>query len=93
MNADVDLQGSETNQWTPIGTDADKYAGTFNGNGHKIEDLYWNGWNAQNIGFLRWWRESRNSGHTLSGKNPIGCFSRLSVLEDLSDFDCFKGGN
>ena len=37
----IDLEGSETNLWTPIGTSSSKpYSGTFDGNGHTISGLY-----------------------------------------------------
>ena len=36
------LIGTQTNSWTPIGTSAYKYAGTFDGNGHTISGLYFN---------------------------------------------------
>ena len=39
----IDLNGNATNQWTPIGTSSsNSYRGTFDGNGHKIENLYIN---------------------------------------------------
>ena len=37
---DIDLNGSATNQWTPIGTSNNPYSGTFDGNGHTIRGLY-----------------------------------------------------
>ena len=44
QTADIDLQGSESNQWTPIGNygiDNNLYfAGTFNGNNKKVENIY-----------------------------------------------------
>ncbi len=47
LTADIDLGGSEENQWTPIGTfvnasNNNPFAGTFDGNGHKISGLYIN---------------------------------------------------
>ena len=37
----IDLEGSETNPWTPIGTSiGNPYEGTFNGDGHTISGLY-----------------------------------------------------
>ena len=38
----IDLKGSETNPWIPIGSISKKYTGNFNGDGHKIENLYIN---------------------------------------------------
>ena len=37
---DIDLEGSETNRWTPIGTKDAPFTGTFDGNGKKITVLY-----------------------------------------------------
>ena len=37
---DINLNGSETNQWTPIGSDS--FADTFDGGGHTISGLYIN---------------------------------------------------
>ncbi|MFR9576464.1 MAG: GLUG motif-containing protein [Rikenellaceae bacterium] len=39
---DIDLKGDEDNQWTPIGTNDARYAGTFDGNGFTISGLYIN---------------------------------------------------
>ena len=36
----IDLEGSETNQWTPIGIISQQYSGTFDGDGHTISGLY-----------------------------------------------------
>ena len=38
LTTDIDLQGSESNQWTPISG----FAGEFDGNGHKISGIYIN---------------------------------------------------
>ena len=37
---DIDLAGSETNRWTPIGSKDKPYSGIFDGNGKKITGLY-----------------------------------------------------
>ena len=37
---DIDLNGNEKNQWTPIGIISQQYSGTFNGNGKTISGLY-----------------------------------------------------
>ena len=41
LSNDIDLGGS-ANQWTPIGTEAKPFSGTFDGNGHTISGLYIN---------------------------------------------------
>ena len=38
----IDLNGSVTNQWTPIGTSSNQYTGNFNGQNFKISGLYIN---------------------------------------------------
>ncbi|MGM9828736.1 MAG: hypothetical protein ACI30C_01725 [Muribaculaceae bacterium] len=38
--ADIDLEGSATNTWTPIGNTTKQFKGTFDGGGHKITGLY-----------------------------------------------------
>lgn len=56
LMCDIDLQGSEDNQWVPIGN-ARSFGGFFNGNGHTISGLYINrtestNWNNGNIGLF-----------------------------------------
>ena len=44
LTGDINLDGNEASQWTPIGTASNKaFKGEFNGNGHIIEGLYMNG--------------------------------------------------
>ena len=40
LTADIDLVGSAENQWTPIGTNANPFTGTFIGTGFTISGLY-----------------------------------------------------
>ncbi len=42
LTAEGELNGTPTYSWTPIGTSSQKYAGTFDGNGHTISGLYFN---------------------------------------------------
>ena len=37
--SDIDLQGSQTKQWVPIGNENDNFKGTFDGNYHTISNL------------------------------------------------------
>ena len=37
---DIDLNGSATNQWTPIGNSSNPYSGNFDGNNYTISGLY-----------------------------------------------------
>ena len=41
LTADIDLAGDADNQWTPIGKSANRYNGTFDGQGFTIKNLYY----------------------------------------------------
>lgn len=49
---DIDLQGSETNQWIPIGKDVTTFKGTFDGNYKTISNLYINSNQYVGLGFF-----------------------------------------
>ena len=52
LMGDIDLNGNESYQWSPIGRDQDNtYTGTFNGNNKTISGLYIDS-DAQNIGLF-----------------------------------------
>ncbi|MBQ3378619.1 MAG: Ig domain-containing protein [Clostridia bacterium] len=55
LTADIDLGGSEDNQWTPIGKDEGSdycpFRGQFDGKGHSITGLYISGWD-DNVGLF-----------------------------------------
>lgn len=40
--ADIDLQGNESNQWSPIANASEKFWGTYDGTNHSINNLYIN---------------------------------------------------
>ena len=40
LGGNIDLAGSEENEWTPIGTDKNPFRGTFDGGGFTISGLY-----------------------------------------------------
>lgn len=42
LTRDIDLNGSDDSQWTPIGTTKYPFAGTFDGGKHKVSGLYIN---------------------------------------------------
>ena len=42
LTADIDLNGSEDNQWIPIGNNDVKFTGSFDGRGHTVSGLYIN---------------------------------------------------
>ncbi|MCQ2121747.1 MAG: InlB B-repeat-containing protein [Fibrobacter sp.] len=54
LKADGTLNGNGSNftQWTPIGTFESPYKGTFDGNGHTINGLYFNDENADGVGLF-----------------------------------------
>lgn len=41
LTADINLAGDADNQWTPIGTNANRYNGTFDGQGFIIKNLFY----------------------------------------------------
>jgi hypothetical protein len=55
---DNDIDASDTENWdggagwTPIGNSSTRFSGKFNGNGYKIENIYINRVNTDNIGFF-----------------------------------------
>ena len=51
LTANIDLNGSEDNQWTPIGTDANRYNGSFDGQGYTIKNLFFKQ-EVENIGLF-----------------------------------------
>ena len=52
MTADIDLEGSEANQWTPIGNSTYKYNGVFDGQGHVVKNLYYKYAGIAGVGFI-----------------------------------------
>ncbi|MCL2281930.1 MAG: hypothetical protein FWC26_01265, partial [Fibromonadales bacterium] len=52
LGDDIDLEGNDSNQWTPIGEDDDfPFRGTFDGDGHVISRVYINNSN-ENLGLF-----------------------------------------
>ena len=49
---DINLQGSETNQWIPIGDINNKFKGTFKGNNYNIIGMYMNKSDMRFLGFF-----------------------------------------
>ena len=52
LSNDIDLQGNDNNQWTPIGFKSPTFRGTFDGNGHTISGLYINSTDTGNFGLF-----------------------------------------
>ncbi len=57
LTADINLNGSESSQWTPIGSGVNLFKGTFDGNNRSISGLYMNNVLNENQGLF-----SNNSG-------------------------------
>ena len=74
----IDLEGSETNQWTPIGTSiSNSYTGTFDGNGKTISGLYINNSTADYKGLFGFVGsegtvQNLTVDGTVSGSNSVG---------------------
>lgn len=49
LTADIDLAGIK---WNPVGSAGMSFKGSFNGNGHRISNLYLNSENTENLGFF-----------------------------------------
>ena len=49
---DLDLNGSQANPWTPIGTQSRPFRGTYNGNAHVISGLYADGAGLTPVGLF-----------------------------------------
>lgn len=95
LMADINLGGSESNQWTPIGSQSVQFGGKFDGSGHKITGLYINNSNMHQglFSYLNNGGEVKNlsiSG-TVTAKSNVGsivgynggnienCFSDVTV--------------
>ena len=50
--ADIDLKGSETNKWTPIGSTGIEFKGTFEGNKKTISNIYIDEETKNDVGFF-----------------------------------------
>jgi uncharacterized repeat protein (TIGR02543 family) len=77
--ADIDLEGDESHQWTPIGyynSDADYYAfgGHFDGNGYTISNLFINASTLQRIGLFGY-----TDGGAISNITVMGNVTRMSA--------------
>ena len=70
LTADIDLNGSEEQQWTPIGTENDKlvfaFRGVFNGNDYRISGLYINS-DEDNVGLFGYVRNGTVTHVRVSG--------------------------
>ncbi len=69
----IDLAGSESNQWCPIGTNEYMFGGTFNGGGFEISGLYQNG--QELSGFIHAANEAVIKNLSVSGEISCAGFS------------------
>ncbi|WKY47401.1 GLUG motif-containing protein [Eubacteriaceae bacterium ES3] len=51
LNADLNLAGSQNNQWVPIGKSASSYRGSFDGNGYTVSGIFINN-SSEDQGFF-----------------------------------------
>ncbi|MGN0442593.1 MAG: GLUG motif-containing protein [Acutalibacteraceae bacterium] len=83
VNTDVLNDSGELNtgtftSWTPIGNDSNKYTGTFDGQGHTVSGLYFNGTSTDYVGlfgYLGSGGEIKNTGvidSYFNGANSVG---------------------
>lgn len=77
LTADIDLNGSETDKWTPIGNAEKNFKGTFDGGGKKIQNLY---------------IDSTEQYQGLFGYVNLGCVKNLSVLGSVKSTAGYAGG-
>lgn len=52
LTADINLNGDDENQWTPIGTSTHMYSGTFDGQGFTIKNLYYKNNQDEGVGLF-----------------------------------------
>ncbi len=76
----IDLEGSEDNQWTPIGNDPNKYWGIFDGDGFEISGLYINS-NSKFIGLF-----GRAKNATIKNLSVDGCIEGVSYIGGILGF-------
>lgn len=100
LTANIVLNCNENNQWTPIGSESNRYNGTFDGNGHTVSGIYINtsedyqglfgyigiGGTVKDLGI----EKSR-----IKGGNNVGGIAGYSIgsIEDCYNTGSVSGGN
>lgn len=79
LMTDIDLEGSEGNQWTPIGTLDTPFKGTFEGNNHTISNIYMNKSDYFASGLFGVIKESTLKNFTLRG-NIIASYYGAGIV-------------
>lgn len=69
LTADIDLENEE---WTPIGTKANAFAGIFDGGGHTVSNLYINQPSRSDVGFFGYTRDGEIRNLTIENADVTG---------------------
>lgn len=69
LTADIDLENEE---WTPIGTQANAFAGIFDGGGHTVSNLYINQPSMVDVGFFGYTRDGEIRNLTIEDADVTG---------------------
>ena len=69
LTADIDLENEE---WTPIGTQANAFAGIFDGGGHTVSNLYINQPSRSDVGFFGYTRDGEIRNLTIENADVTG---------------------
>ncbi len=67
LTENIEFNGSDSNQWTPIGNDSNIYTGTFDGGNHTISGLYVNDSTKEYVGLFGC------SGGTIQNVGVVDC--------------------
>lgn len=98
-DADYEKGGSFYNSgkgWEPIGTSSNYFRGVFDGNGHKIKNLYINNPEQDYIGLFGYINNATIKNIILQkaniiGKNYIGGIAGYSSMQSIISFCCTQG--
>ena len=100
LKDNIVLNCNENNQWTPIGSESNRYTGTFDGNGHTISGIYINtSENYQGLfGYIGESGTVKNLGiekSRIQGGNNVGGIAGYSIgsIEDCYNTGSVSGGN
>lgn len=100
LTANIVLNCNENNQWTPIGSESNRYTGTFDGTGHTISGIYIN--SASNnqglFGYIGIGGTVKDLGiekSRIKGGNNVGGIVGYSggTIEDCYNTGSVSGGN
>ena len=93
LNNDIDLDEAPYNEgegWEPIGDNADRFSGSFDGNGHKISGLFINRPNTDYVGLFGYVEsgEVKNVGLeniSVTGKDDVGGLIGQNIVATVSN--------